>query len=341
MTDLIRRFAFLVPFLLVTGPVLEAHAQTACGAAQIKAAGKKVSGKAGCYSKAYKTGDPVSADCLGKVEAKFLLAYAKAVEKGDCPGDATAVGVEELVDVCIGELTTAISPGVSPAECANAECNDEIDNDGDGKIDGADEECVAACDDSEGNFDNTVAGLSYACTLDCFFDQNTGSGDDDCKWTHVCDPNEVAPLFHPAGETCAYDPNVTLGGASCSELHSTQSANCDSTCGGLAPNGCDCFGCCELVAGSGNFGWIGSRDANGDATCTRATANDSSKCRPCSPVSACLNTCGTCELCMGRTEVAMLPPECGGTVACEAGSSPCPCAEDEYCVTGCCQPRPE
>ena len=147
-------------------------------------------------------------------------------------------------------------------------------------------------------------------------------------------------------------------------MYQAQSAACLAYCGPLTPNGCDCFGCCNLPAGTDNWVFLGSEDANGDGSCTLADVNDPSKCQPCMPVKGCLNPCGTCELCIGKNT---LPPECypsdkdggagggssgtggaGGGVSdqCPAGVTPCGlpgqalCTGNEYCITGCCRAVP-
>ena len=48
--------------------------------------------------------------------------------------------------------------------------------------------------------------------------------------------------------------------------------------------------------------------------------DDPTVCHPCTPVDACLNTCGTCELCLGKTT---LPPECNAMQDCTAGAARC------------------
>jgi hypothetical protein len=86
------------------------------------------------------------------------------------------------------------------------------------------------------------------CRLDCYFDRDTGSGDDACFWDHRCDPLEVAPSYTPAGPACAYNPNqsITGFGGNCAMAATAQSPQCSSVCGTRVPNGCDCFGCCVL-----------------------------------------------------------------------------------------------
>jgi hypothetical protein len=165
----------------------------------------------------------------------------------------------------------------------------------------------------------------------------------------------VAPDYHPEsynGIACEYNPNANTPGtgASCDELYQTQSQQCLDYCGPLTPNGCDCFGCCELPAGTGQFVWLGS-DADGTklGSCSIAVVNDPTRCEPCKPVAACLNGCDVCELCLGKEE---LPPECyendaGPPQQCPPGVQACglvgqdPCPVNFYCTTGCCQEVPQ
>jgi hypothetical protein len=82
---------------------------------------------------------------------------------------------------------------------------------------------------------------------------------------------------------------------------------CHDVCGPLTPNGCDCFGCCEITPGSGDYVFVGSNPDPGHPSCSRASLTDPASCRPCTPVADCLNTCEHCELCFGRD---MLPADC-------------------------------
>ncbi|MEP7126055.1 MAG: hypothetical protein ABJE95_34300 [Byssovorax sp.] len=263
------------------------------------------------------------------------------------------------------------------------ECGDLLDNDGDGLIDADDPDCLGPCDNTEGSFYGGIPGQAGpACTVDCYFDQDSGSGNDDCHWSHKCDPHETAPGYYPEskeGNKCAYDKNANTpgSGGTCDELYATQSQACHDYCGPLTPNGCDCFGCCELPAGKGKYVWLGSEDANGNGSCSLAVLDDPAKCQPCLPVQGCLNHCDPCELCIGKTT---LPPECnpgtggsgstgagtastgsattgsattgsattgsGGGMQCDTGVQACglpgqgPCPNNFYCITGCCQQIP-
>lgn len=275
-------------------------------------------------------------------------------------------------------MTTTTGSGVtmiSTCQGKTYECGDLADNDGDGLKDSDDPDCLGPCDNTEGSFYGGIPGQSGpACTVDCYFDQDSGAGNDDCYWSHKCDPNEVAPTYYPEsseGSKCSYDSAASTPGTTgtCDQLYTKQSAACLNFCGPLTPNGCDCFGCCELPAGKGKYVWLGSENPDGSGSCTLADINDPKKCQTCLPVKACLNTCGTCELCIGKTT---LPPECnpgstsssgsgsgaggstgtgsttgsGGGEQCESGVQPCglpgqaACTGGAYCITGCCQKIP-
>jgi hypothetical protein len=209
-------------------------------------------------------------------------------------------------------------------------------------IDANDPECLGPCDDSEAElFTGIATQVNSSCRSDCFFDGNSGQGDDGCARSFSCDPRSVAPDFSPSGlEKCAYD-----AAADCS---APQSDKCLERCLPLAPNGCDCFGCCELPAMSGRFVWLGSEDLE-LAHCELSLGADQSLCRPCTPDPSCLNECAECELCVGKPT---LPDSCrsaGGfpvQAACPAGQRSCNpelgsgCGGLDYCITGCCVPSP-
>jgi hypothetical protein len=203
------------------------------------------------------------------------------------------------------------------------QCGDCSDNDEDGKVDASDPECLGPCDDSESELQSGAVNVTGACRADCYFDLNSGSGDDRCGWSFRCDPRSVAPDFDPTGSAmCQHDP--TLDSCDGSEL-----GPCIDRCLPLTPNGCDCFGCCEIPAASGRFVWLGAGDGE----------------RPCTPVSGCLNTCDECELCVGRTVLlpacsASLGPSCASGVAACDPETPLGCGLDQYCITGCCVPLP-
>jgi hypothetical protein len=223
------------------------------------------------------------------------------------------------------------------ATCDDSPCNGKVyecgncdDDDGDGRIDAEDPECTGPCDNVESSLSVGLPGeSSVACQQDCYFDSGNGAGAGDCRFSQRCDPLAIAPDYPPTGESdCAYDESAKIPGTSetCSDLRAAQPAGCLETCGPLTPNGCDCFGCCELPAGGGAYVWLETS-------------------LPCTPVEICLNHCDPCEVCVGRPEPL---PSCGDTggSACSTAYRPCGGADEErclagaYCITGCCIPEP-
>ena len=227
------------------------------------------------------------------------------------------------------------------------ECGDCDDNDGDQLTDSDDPDCTGPCDNTEDSYYGGIPGQNKApCREDCYFDQDTGSGNDQCFWSHECDPLSVAPDYPPSGNSqCAHQPDADIpgSGSTCEGLKAAQDSVCLDTCLPLTPNGCDCFGCCELPSASGNFVWIGSAAQN-VGTCDAAHVNDPSACHPCSPVPSCFNPCGSCEVCVGRTspsaDCASNAGRCpSSAAACGQPGEPA-CDAGFYCVTGCCAAVP-
>ncbi len=217
-------------------------------------------------------------------------------------------------------------------------CGDCLDDDGDGLVDDADDQCLGPCDNTEDSFYGGIPGQANApCKQDCYFDKDDGSGNDDCFWSHECDALTPEPL------ECGFDPAASIPGyaGSCDDAAASQSATCGGYCGPLVPNGCDCFGCCA-IPGLAYPVWLGSEDANGNGTCSIEVLGDPDKCRPCTQVGSCLNACETCELCVGKSS---LPPECEDQL-CPPGAAQCglcgqpDCPAGQSCITGCCEPNP-
>ncbi len=207
--------------------------------------------------------------------------------------------------------------GDSPCLCSNGK-----DDDSDGLSDGFDPECTGAFDDDEGSFATGVHGEERdARCQDCFFDGNSGPGDDGCRRAASCSLNGTSTGATGACNTC-----IPSGG-------------CINTCLPHTPNGCDCFGCCEVTTPNGKVSVL-LRD-----TCSLEVINDPNACPRCVAAPDCKNECGRCELCTGKT-LADLPADCKGSdglgytcdnaavcgtnVPCGGGST--------YCVQGCCTP---
>jgi hypothetical protein len=199
-------------------------------------------------------------------------------------------------------------------------CGDCIDNDNDGKVDAEDVECVNPCDDDEGSFATGIPGDGMdACKQDCFFDGNSGAGDDKCQWNLKCDP------ANPGAPKCSYDANFNCP---------AQANMCLQVC--KPPTGCDCFGCCSVyVEGELHDILLGDADCSIDnfdqcAPCTKAEDCSPEECKP-----------ELCKPCINQP----LPPECMEAM-CQVGEAACvtnaDCPGDtEYCAAGCCKPTPQ
>lgn len=213
------------------------------------------------------------------------------------------------------------------------QCTDGIDNDGDGRADGLDPECTGGADDDESTYGTGIPGDNRdPMWQDCFFDGNSGAGDDRCRYRTEC----------LTGELPSTDADCAVSQA------------CIDFCERGVPNGCDCFGCCEVYDATGT-----PVNVVLGGTCSQATLSDTSVCPRCTPTTLCDNPCGHCELCPGRT-VADLPADCfppdGGTwdggvddmgtptpvYGCDNGEQVCsdtmPCPVNYTCQLGCCLP---
>jgi hypothetical protein len=217
-----------------------------------------------------------------------------------------------------------------PCTPGNTQCTDCIDNDNDGQMDAWDVECVGPLDNDEGSFATGIPGdNSDPCKQDCFFDGDSGSGNDGCLWELKCDP------LSPGAPDCPFDPDYN----NCPDM---QSQKCIDNCAEYTPNGCDCFGCCEVQLP--DMTTITIKLGPG---CDVEHATDPAVCKPCTQTTTCNNECEECEYCLGKTE---LPPECdsgsggaggsGGSGNCAPDEIPCspevPCPGGLYCLTGCC-----
>ena len=173
-----------------------------------------------------------------------------------------------------GGVGTTFPPGV----CSNGE-----DDDGDGFVDGMDTECSGPFDNDEDTFATGIPGDNRDPKWqDCFFDGNSGAGDDGCR-------------YHT---DCLYGI-VDQDNASCQLTD-----HCRDFCQARTPNGCDCFGCCTVQDDEGNVA-----DIFITGTCSTDNLEDTDACPRCTKSADCENTCGRCELCPGKTE-ADIPEDC-------------------------------
>lgn len=173
-------------------------------------------------------------------------------------------------------------------------CSDGQDNDGDGLSDGFDSECTGPFDDDETTFATGIPGDNRDPKWqDCFFDGNSGAGDDDCRYHTDC----------LTGDLPASDDSCTLTDA------------CVDYCAPLTPPGCDCFGCCEVQNGDSVVSvMIGS-------ACSLDSIDDEAACPRCVQTDTCANECGECELCLGKT-LEDLPDSCWTTNPPPDGDTP-------------------
>jgi hypothetical protein len=220
---------------------------------------------------------------------------------------ATDDGASPLVEGGAGD---GGEPGDAGPTCVPATCDGRtyrcgncLDDDGDGLIDSADPDCLGPCHNSESTYYPMIPGgdpSAMNCARDCYYDDNNGSGDDGCSWDKRCDP------LSPGGDgMCRYATPPPPSARCMADL----TMACLDFCMPRTPNGCDCFGCCELPARSGNFVFLGTVGADGTPSCTREHVSDPTRCRPCTPHSVCVNPCERCELCLGR-DPATIPADC-------------------------------
>ena len=231
-----------------------------------------------------------------------------------------------VIDADSGVVINPPSDGGSvEAYCGTAlcQCSDGIDNDdpADGLIDRDDPECIAPWDDDESSMGTGLPGdnKNDDCQ-DCFFDGNTGPGNDGCNIPTVC-------ITEGSNENAS-------GRCKNESCDIAETSQCAMSCRPAVPNGCDCLGCCEVfIDGSPEYIWSASGCSLSDID------NPESGCVSCIQLTTCVNECGDCELCAGKT-VDDLPEECGATTTCDDGETPCSadsdCAQYFHCQFGCC-----
>jgi hypothetical protein len=223
------------------------------------------------------------------------------------------------------DSTTAACAPVVLLSCSGTiyECGDGDDNDGDGLVDLADPECVSPCNDDESSFYGGFLPKPGDCTLDCWFDGNSGPGDDMCEWNLRCDPLEPGG----PGGYCEYSP-----GPACEEPVADDT--CLELCVPLTPNGRDCWGCCTLDDGNEVRNvhlWNSDCSLSNPEACLECTQHMEACGNPCEPEA--------CEVCFGETEP---PPGCAaaGCVDAQPCADHCECEPGGYCLQGCCHPAP-
>jgi hypothetical protein len=237
--------------------------------------------------------------------------------------------------------------GVGPCTPGTTQCTNCKDDDGDGKIDWMDPECTGPLDNDESSFATGIPGDNIdACKQDCWFDGNSGSGDDQCLWDLRCSKATE-------NKDCPFDEKI-VGTKECA----APSDFCKKFCEPLTPKGCDCFGCCSVFDAAGV-----EHTVKLVSTCSVAALGDPTKCPTCTKSADCGEPCGHCDYCLGKVP----PPDCYPSApdagpdapadappydaapppppgTCDPSTVPCdaahPCASGAYCLTGCCMVTP-
>jgi hypothetical protein len=260
-----------------------------------------------------------------------LCALAAAACGDDGGGGSDGSDGDDRFPDASGVVADA-GPSGGGGECSpeNYQCNNCEDDDGDNLVDGEDPECTGSIDDDEGSFATGIPGDNKDDKWqDCFFDGNSGAGDDNCRW-HTC-----CALGIEDGEDCPVD-NKFDPDKDCPE----QTQECIDYCGALTPPGCDCFGCCTVCDTDGCEDIYINPAVSPD--CDQETLHDPEVCMQCVKSDECggdEQECGGCVLCPGQTEED-LPEACDGMNECPGGETTCEvsadCGDSQYCSSGCC-----
>lgn len=226
-------------------------------------------------------------------------------------------------------------------------CSNCIDDDGDGLIDGFDPECTGPFDNDEDSFATGIPGDNKdAINQDCFFDGDSGGGNDGCN-QHVCcllgattkaecQTDLIGIVNNPQVEGNKYDVTkcfAPLGTA-------VVPPKCLMVCEAITPPGCDCFGCCTVCDPTTSQCYDIAINPVTSPECTSDTLADPTKCLRCTKTTDCGTPCGgtTCVLCAGQ-DAGDLDPSCTGAT-CPVGETACPggsgCPDQTYCSNGCC-----
>jgi hypothetical protein len=235
-------------------------------------------------------------------------------DDSEADDDASGTGSVDLPPSVSMAATGTLLCGSAP--CA---CNNGIDDDGDGTADGFDIECTGAIDDDESSFATGIPGDNRDPKWqDCFFDGNSGHGDDRCRYPTECLTGELSL----DDEACAV----------------TQA--CRDNCQPRTPNGCDCFGCCAVELPNG-----GEVNVLLTSTCSAEKIGDTEACPVCVPSEECVAAPPTDPDPNPEQPPPVDPgeptpdggvptdPACNGRPVCDAKGG---CDVGLFCSQGCC-----
>lgn len=210
------------------------------------------------------------------------------------------------VDDGDGGIDNTDAPVTPPGMCPTGitQCSDGVDNDNDQMVDAADIECTSPCDDDEGSFATGTSGDNRdPFWQDCFFDGNSGAGNDGCRYNTCC-------LYPPGNANACTQQQLDSGACDVSQ-------QCVDVCAPAAPPGCDCFGCCTVCGVTGGCG-----DANG---CVKIVL---------------LPGCQFENICTDQVNCPICQQDDECATQCPTGASECTvdtdCANNEACADGCC-----
>jgi hypothetical protein len=270
-----------------------------------------------------------------RILALAALFFIAACGGGDGNNQGTIDAPDGTGDGGIGDGDGGTGPDASTTGMCMAggpQCNNCVDDDGDGQIDGDDLECTGALDNDENSFATGIPGDNIdQVDQDCFFDGNSGSGNDGCS-IHVC-----CLLGAPDRASCPfganrYDP---------AECVSPETEACIELCAPLAPPGCDCFGCCTVCDPVTNICRDILTNPAVAPNCNDTNLNDPTACPSCVKRTDCGTTCNPaeCVLCPGQ-DPGDLPETCNNMNECPVGSMACgpgiSCGTGRFCANGCC-----
>jgi hypothetical protein len=225
-----------------------------------------------------------------------------------------------------GGSTPGVDGGVQPPVCepGPTQCANCVDDDADGLTDGEDPHCITAADDDEASFATGLPGDNRDPKPDCFFDGDSGSGNDHCAIDLCCLLGDCPP------------------GTGC-----TITQECIDFCAPATPVGCDCFGCCTICWDGTCKDVLTILDSTPGWDCNDLENNltDPVKCPECTKVTECSSSCdqagqnADCILCPGQSPDE-LPDQCNMQNACPDNRQVCSdtvaCPSGQYCASGCC-----
>ena len=259
---------------------------------------------------------------------RWMLVLFAVIAIG-CGGSGSGSGSDGSGDGSGTGTGDGTGDGSGTGDGAVAQCSNGIDDDGDGAIDGFDPECTGPLDNREDSFATGIPGDNIdAVKQDCFFDGDSGHGNDGCLMHTCCLLDGPCP---PELKPEQYDPNDCVVAQDCIDF-----------CAPITPPGCDCFGCCTICNDDGCFDILTNPEVAPD--CTAADAGDPDKCPACTPVQECGGSDEPCyelecQLCPGQT-LEDLPESCGNMNECPGGLMACAdtseCESGKFCSNGCC-----